>query len=54
MAKKQAKSPKFENVKLKSSTVLALRVNKERTGVPISTFVEQAIVEKFASIQSKK
>ena len=38
---------KLENVKLKAATVATLRENKEKTGIPITTFVEQAVAEKL-------
>jgi hypothetical protein len=46
MKKKQSKDT-YENIKLKSYLVLALRVNKTKTGVGMGAFVEQAILEKF-------
>jgi post-segregation antitoxin (ccd killing protein) len=44
----KGKKPKeLENVKLNTTTVDLLRKHKQKTGIPISTFVEQAISEKF-------
>jgi len=47
MAKKK-KETKYESVKIKSSIVQEVRVNKEVTGVPVSVFFEQAADEKLS------
>lgn len=43
---KKKKTKPFQNVKLSVETVNFLRENKKVTGIPITTYVEQAIKEK--------
>ena len=53
MAKKETE---FESVKIKTPIVNKVRANKKKTGVPVSTFFEQAAEEKlaFAKIVSNR
>ena len=37
----------YEQVRIKSSVKNLLAANKKKTGVPMSSFIEQAVLEKF-------
>lgn len=42
-----------ESIKLQSKIVEKVRENKKKTGVPITTFIEQATTEKLSKKQKK-
>lgn len=42
-----------ESIKLQSKIVEKVRENKKKTGVPITTFIEQATTEKLNKKQKK-
>lgn len=43
-----------ESIKLKSEIVQKVRQNKKKTGVPITTFIEQATNEKLISVSKNQ
>ncbi len=43
----------FESVKIKKPIVDKVRKNKEKTGVPVATFFEQAAEEKLKKVPKK-
>lgn len=47
-------SKTYESVKIEKPIVDKVRKNKEKTGVPVSTFFEQAAEEKLKSHSSLK
>jgi ACT domain-containing protein len=53
MAKKKVKTKTPVYLKLDTDLVNKIRKNKEKTGVPINVFAEQALTEKLKSIESK-
>ena len=46
-------SEQHEQLRIKQSIKALLKANKEKTGVPMSTFAEQAILEKLEKTNKK-
>lgn len=54
MAKKKKKSVALESVKHKKSVVDAVRKHKEKSGVPIAAFFDQAALKELAHLEVRE